>query len=141
MTHKKIKTSESKMTDDLVSRMARQLLKGATITSKSCPECGTPLLRDRNGNLYCEKCKRPVIILKKGATLPEQSKGVEKQKTVSMQEDVANIATIHRLQKVLLSKVQSMTELLAASPSLHDHRELLEDIRLVLELYLLTKQV
>ena len=46
--------------------MADLLREGATMLSRSCPECGTPLFQLKNGDIVCAKCKRKVVIVPEG---------------------------------------------------------------------------
>ncbi len=46
--------------------MADLLREGATMLSRSCPECGTPLFQMKSGDIVCAKCKRRVVIVPEG---------------------------------------------------------------------------
>ena len=46
--------------------MADLLRKGATMLSRSCPECGTPLFQLKSGDIVCAKCQRRVVIVPEG---------------------------------------------------------------------------
>ena len=46
--------------------MADLLREGATMLSRSCPECGTPLFQLKSGDIVCAKCKRRVVIVPEG---------------------------------------------------------------------------
>ncbi|MGC8607459.1 MAG: Sjogren's syndrome/scleroderma autoantigen 1 family protein [Vulcanisaeta sp.] len=53
---------------DLVAKKMAQLIRaGATLTSYTCPVCGTPLLKLKTGEYYCANCDRPVVIVKSDA--------------------------------------------------------------------------
>jgi len=55
-------------TKDLVAKKMAQLIRaGATLTSYTCPVCGTPLLRLKTGEYYCANCDRPVVIVRSDA--------------------------------------------------------------------------
>ena len=45
-----------------VRKMADLLKSGATMLSKTCPECGTPLFR-KGKETFCAKCNKPVVII------------------------------------------------------------------------------
>ena len=47
--------------------MAQLIRAGATLTSYTCPVCGTPLLRLKTGEYYCANCDRPVVIVRSDA--------------------------------------------------------------------------
>ena len=56
-----------KRTDDLsVKRMADLLRQGATLTDLACPACASPLFKLKNGDLWCAKCEKKVVLVKEG---------------------------------------------------------------------------
>ena len=54
----------SRTDNTLVKRGANLLLKGATLTDLSCPKCGSPLFRLKDGTLWCEKDEKKVVVVK-----------------------------------------------------------------------------
>ncbi len=46
--------------------MADLLREGATMLSRSCPECATPLFRLKSGDIVCANCQRRVVIVPEG---------------------------------------------------------------------------
>jgi UPF0148 protein len=46
--------------------MADLLRQGSTLTELACPACASPLFRLRNGDLWCAKCEKKVILIKEG---------------------------------------------------------------------------
>ena len=46
--------------------MAALLRQGSTLTELACPACASPLFRLKNGELWCERCKKKVIVVKEG---------------------------------------------------------------------------
>ncbi len=46
--------------------MADLLRSGATMLSRSCPECGTPLFQLKSGDIVCANCQRRVVIVPEG---------------------------------------------------------------------------
>jgi uncharacterized Zn finger protein (UPF0148 family) len=46
--------------------MADLLRQGSTLTELACPACASPLFRLKNGELWCERCKKKVIVVKEG---------------------------------------------------------------------------
>jgi len=53
---------------DLVAKKMAQLIRaGATLTSYTCPVCGTPLLRLKTGEYYCANCDKPVVVVRSDA--------------------------------------------------------------------------
>jgi UPF0148 protein len=51
--------------NEQIKRMADLLKSGATMISENCPECNTPLFKI-NGEVWCPKCNKRVIIVKEG---------------------------------------------------------------------------
>lgn len=50
------------MSDDKVTKRMGQLLrKGAALLNTACPKCNTPLLRLKDGTMYCAKCDKEVV--------------------------------------------------------------------------------
>jgi UPF0148 protein len=75
-----------------IKRMADMLRQGATLTELACPACASPLFRLRNGDLWCAKCEKKVIIVKEG-------------------EDPSKITgsiVLDKLEATLLAKVQEI---------------------------------
>ena len=56
---------------DVVSRIAQLVRAGATLTSYTCPVCGTVLVKLRSGELYCANCDRPVIVARSESEVQE----------------------------------------------------------------------
>jgi uncharacterized Zn finger protein (UPF0148 family) len=46
--------------------MADLLRQGSTLTELACPACASPLFRLKNGELWCGKCEKKVIVVKEG---------------------------------------------------------------------------
>jgi len=46
--------------------MADLLRQGSTLTDLACPACSSPLFRLKNGDLWCGKCEKKVMVLKQG---------------------------------------------------------------------------
>jgi len=46
--------------------MADLLRQGSTLTDLACPACASPLFRLKNGDLWCERCRKKVIVVKEG---------------------------------------------------------------------------
>jgi UPF0148 protein len=71
--------------------MADLLRQGSTLTELACPACSSPLFRLKNGDLWCEKCGKKVIVVKQGE---------EPKITGSM--------ALESLEATLLAKVQEI---------------------------------
>ncbi len=47
--------------ENVTKRMGQMLRNGAALLSLACPRCNTPLLRLRDGSMFCAKCNQEVI--------------------------------------------------------------------------------
>jgi UPF0148 protein len=74
--------------------MADLLRQGSTLTELPCPACSSPLFRLKDGNLWCEKCEKRVIVVKQGE---EPSK-------------VTGSMALESLEATLLAKVQEVQD-------------------------------
>ena len=72
--------------------MAALLRQGSTLTELACPACASPLFRLKNGELWCERCKKKVIVVKEGE---EESKA-------------AGSSALTSLEATLLAKAQTV---------------------------------
>jgi UPF0148 protein len=50
--------------DLVVKRIAELVRAGGTLTSYTCPACGTVLVRLKTGEYYCANCERTVVVVK-----------------------------------------------------------------------------
>jgi UPF0148 protein len=78
--------------------MADLLRQGSTLTELACPACSSPLFRLKNGELWCEKCQKKVIVVKQG----EETSRV----TSSMALDSLEATLLARVQEIQ-SKMQN----------------------------------
>ena len=53
----------STLSDGDMKQMAELLRSGATMLSKSCPECDSPLFKLKSGEIVCANCQRRVMIV------------------------------------------------------------------------------
>jgi UPF0148 protein len=81
-----------KADDTHIKRMADLLRQGATLTDLSCPACGSPLFRLKDGILWCEKDEKKVVIVKEGEEPPKPTGN----------------ASMEKLEATLLAKVQDI---------------------------------
>jgi uncharacterized Zn finger protein (UPF0148 family) len=79
-----------------IKRMAELLKSGATMTDLACPACASPLFRLKNGDLWCERDQKKVVVVKEGeeARLTQNS-------------------TLNSLEATLSTKVQEIQEKMA----------------------------
>ncbi len=98
---------QEKTEDKPIKRMAEMLLKGATLTDISCPACGSPLFRIKDGTLWCAQDQKKVVIVKEGEEEPQASKSsydkleaVLTSKIEKIQEKIENTDNVDDLQKL-----------------------------------------
>lgn len=58
--------SQKRPDESHIKRMAELLKSGATMTELACPACASPLFRLKNGELWCERCQKKVVVVKEG---------------------------------------------------------------------------
>lgn len=71
--------------------MADLLRQGATLTNLACPACASPLFRLKNGNLWCEKDQKKVIVVKEGE-----------------EPRIASSAALDSLEATIMTKIQEI---------------------------------
>lgn len=71
--------------------MSELLKSGATMLSKSCPECGSPLFKVGK-DIICAKCNRQVVIVK----------ATEKE------DKITEEAVLSNLEQTVLSKIKEV---------------------------------
>jgi len=72
--------------------MADLLRQGTTLTELACPACASPLFRLKNGDLWCAKCEKKVIVVK------EDEDATRIQHSMDLQG----------LEAMLLTKIQAL---------------------------------
>ncbi len=91
-----------------IKRMAELLRQGATLTELSCPACGSPLFRLKDGTIWCAKDEKKVVIVKEGEEPPATSstKGFDKleatlmTKVQELQNKIESTENVDELQKL-----------------------------------------
>lgn len=75
-----------------VKLMAEWLRRGATMLPEHCPACNSPLFK-RNEEVWCAKCDKRVVIIKKGEEAPK----------------ITGPMVLSSLEETMLTKVQETT--------------------------------
>jgi UPF0148 protein len=75
-----------------IKQMANLLRQGSALTNLACPACSSPLFKLKNGDIWCAKCQKKVIILKEGE---EPTK-------------ITTNITLNTLETTLLTKIQQI---------------------------------
>lgn len=85
--------SRGKTEEEHIKKMADLLRQGLTLTELACPACASPLFRLKNGDLWCAKCEKKVIVIKEG----EEPK-------------IKSTFVLDNLEATLLAKVQDVQQ-------------------------------
>ncbi len=100
--------------------MAELLRQGATLTDLSCPACGSPLFRLKDGILWCAKDEKKVVVVREGEEAPKPigGKGLDTLETTLL-------AKVHEIQVRIqrTEKVEELQKLTAALSELLDSLE------------------
>jgi UPF0148 protein len=74
--------------------MADLLSQGSTLTDLACPACHSPLFKLKNGDIWCGRCEKKVVVIKEGQDA----------------SDVLSSATLSMLETTLLVKIQEIQD-------------------------------
>lgn len=107
---------QEKTEDKPIKRMAEMLLKGATLTDLSCPACGSPLFRQKDGTLWCAQDEKKVVVVKEG----EEPKA-------------SNNTAYDKLEATLMSKVQQIQDKIQNTENLDELQKLSATLSELLE--------
>jgi len=108
------------MSDNKIKEMAKLLTSGATMLAESCPKCGSPLFRLKDGKVMCPSC---------GFT-PTETKPEVKPEAVTAGPSPSN----KELSVVLKKKLSVLLDKLEKAEDPHEIKEAAEAIKLLLEL-------
>jgi len=110
---------QEKTEDKHIKRMADLLRQGATLTDLSCPACASPLVRLKDGTLWCGRCEKKVIVVKEGEETEKASNAAYDKleatllaKVQDIQNKIQNTENVEELQKLstALSELLSSLE-------------------------------
>lgn len=93
---------------EVVKRMAELLRQGLTLTELACPVCASPIFRMKNGDLWCEKCRKKVIVVRdeeeiakiRGAMALENLENILLSKIEDIQRRMQDETDVEKLQKL-----------------------------------------
>ena len=94
--------------DEHVKKMADLLRQGATLTELACPACSSPLFRLRNGDLWCAKDEKKVIIVREGEE----------------QTQTASSPVLDKLESTLLTKIQDIQKRIEQTQDMNEIMQL-----------------
>ena len=112
-----------KADDTHIKRMADLLRQGATLTDLSCPACGSPLFRLKDGSLWCGKDEKKVVIMKEGEEPPKPT-GNKAMETL----EATLLAKIQDIQGKI-ERTENVDELGKLSTALSELLDSLEKVR------------
>ncbi len=92
-----------------IKRMAELLRQGATLTDLSCPVCASPLLRLRDGTLWCGKDEKKVIVVKEGEEPPKPP---------------STNSAMNKLEATLMAKVEDIQKRIEKTDNIEEIQKL-----------------
>lgn len=100
--------------------MADLLRQGSTLTELACPACSSPLFRLKNGDLWCGKCEKKVMVLKQGEEASQLTSSM-----VLESVEATLLARVQEIQKKMQNTedMEEMQKLGAALSTLLDNIE------------------
>jgi UPF0148 protein len=115
--------SREKAEDKHIKKMADLLRQGSTLTDLACPACSSPLFKLKNGDLWCAKCEKKVIVVKEGEEPPKV--------TSPMVLDTLEATLLEKAQGIRnkIQNTENVEELQKLSSALSELLENLEKIR------------
>jgi UPF0148 protein len=115
-----------KKDDTSIKRMADLLRQGATLTDLSCPSCSSPLLRFKDGILWCEQDQKRVVVIKDEEQIPVQT---APQANTSCDKLETTLLAKIRIIENKIEKTENIDELQKLSSALSEMLNSLEKIR------------
>jgi UPF0148 protein len=114
---------QGKTEDTHIKRMADLLRQGATLTDLSCPACGSPLFRLKDGSLWCGKDEKKVVVVKEGEELPKTTSNKSMEKL-----EATLLAKVQDIQGKI-ERTENVDELSKLSTALSELLDNLEKVR------------
>jgi UPF0148 protein len=112
-----------KTEETYIKRMADMLRQGSALTDLSCPVCASPLLRLKDGTLWCAKDEKKVIVVKEGE---DQTKAASARAMETLEATL--LAKVQDLQGKI-QRTENMEELQKLSTALSELLDNLEKIK------------
>lgn len=103
--------------------MAELLRLGYTMLNEACPECNTPIFRNKNGELVCASCNRKIIIVEN----KDSEKKLKEEQSVLVNQNKLLNDTYNVLKKKItwiLEKLDQEDQLL----KIREYVNLLKDL-------------
>jgi UPF0148 protein len=105
-----------------IQYMVDLLKQGATLTEHACPACASPLFRFKNGELWCAKCNKRVVVVKEGEDLVKatgQAQLLALETTILTKiravekriKEEENVEELQKLNTVLTSLLENLEKL------------------------------
>jgi UPF0148 protein len=117
---------QQKTSDERIKKMAELLFQGATLTDLACPRCSSPLLRLKDGTLWCGQDEMKVELVKEGEKKLEEIKVRSDNPMDNLEATI--IAKVQNLQ-VKIEKTDDLEELGKLTSALSELLNSLEKIR------------
>lgn len=114
---------EERKEDKTIKRMADLLRQGATLTDLACPVCASPLFRLQNGDLWCARCEKKVIVVKEGEETSKITRSLALEKL-----EATLLAKVENIQR-RMQQEENVEELQKLSNALSELLSSLEKVR------------
>ena len=111
-----------------IKRMANLLLQGTTLTDLSCPNCGSPLFKLKDGTLWCVKDEKKVVVIKEGEQPPKEAVAPSSANATYDKLEATLTAKIVDLQ-VRIEKTEDVDELQKLTVALSELLDSLEKVK------------
>lgn len=102
-----------------IRSMADLLKSGARLTDLPCPACSSPIFQLRSGELWCAKCQKRVVVVKKGEPEPTF--------------EPSGRSVMGSLESTLLAKIEEVNEKMRAEKDAEQLSKLGEALSILLE--------
>jgi UPF0148 protein len=104
--------------------MAELLRSGATMLSRSCPECDSPLFKLKSGDIVCAKCQHRVVIVPEGEEITAEAgvqlislervlvdKLISLGESISQEKDLGRLKNFSELLDSLLENLEKLRKI------------------------------
>ena len=105
--------------------MAEMLKQGATLIETPCPACSSPLFKLKQGDLWCAKCQKRVVIVKEGEAPREITRSMflatlestiltklqEIEKKIRIEKDNEELSKLVSILSTLIQSLEKISNL------------------------------
>ena len=114
--------SREKAEEKHIKRMVDLLRQGSTLTDLACPACSSPLFKLKNGDLWCAKCEKKVIVVREGEETTKITSSIvldtmeatllaKVQEIQNKMQHEENVEELQKLGKVLSELLENLEKI------------------------------